>query len=253
MAWNPRALPHAVARRFGLQISRLPRLDRLERTHADMDAEFLRLWPVAQPYTMTSIEKGYSLWRAVRYIEDRAIRGDIVECGVWKGGSMLLAGLALQQAAGASSRRIYLFDTFEGMSQPSEVDVSSTGFDALVWWRRHGDDQGAIVASLNEVETNLARLDRGSLVFVKGKVEDTIPAEAPDRLALLRIDTDWYESTLHELTHLWPRLEPGGVLIIDDYATWAGARKAVDEFVAALDEPPLLHRIDAAGMIAVKA
>jgi hypothetical protein len=166
---------------------------------------------------------------------------------------MLLAGLAHQQAANPSFRRIYLFDTFEGMSRPSEIDVSSTGFDAMAWWQRHGHDQGAIVASLEEVKMNLAPLDQAGLVFVKGRVEDTIPVEAPERIALLRIDTDWYESTLHELIHLWPRLEPGGVLIIDDYATWAGARKAVDEFMATMDDPPLLHRIDAAGMITVKA
>lgn len=218
-----------------------------------MDAEFRQLWPIAEPYTMTSIEKGYALWRAVRYLEARGIPGDIVECGVWRGGSMLLAGLTLRQTPTGSSRRIHLFDTFEGMSRPSEVDVSSTGFDALTWWQRHGDDQGPIVASLDEVQANLALLDRESLVFVKGKVEDTIPLEAPQRIALLRIDTDWYESTLHELIHLWPRVESGGVLIIDDYATWEGARKAVDEFWATMDDPPLLHRIDSAGMIAVKS
>ncbi len=81
--------------------------------------------------------------------------------------------------------------------------------------------------------------------FVKGKVEDTIPGNAPDAIAILRIDTDWYESTLHELTHLWPRLSPGGVLIIDDYGHMPGARQAVDQFF--VSAPVLLHRIDYTG------
>jgi hypothetical protein len=83
-------------------------------------------------------------------------------------------------------------------------------------------------------------------------VEDTIPKEAPDKIALLRLDTDWYESTRHELTHLYPKLSVGGVLIIDDYGQWEGARKAVDEYIDDNKLPILLHRIDNAGRIAVK-
>ena len=80
----------------------------------------------------------------------------------------------------------------------------------------------------------------------------TIPGEAPDRLALLRLDTDWYESTRHELVHLYPRLEKGGVLIIDDYGHWEGARRAVDEYFAHNPPPLLLARVDYAGRIAIK-
>ena len=79
--------------------------------------------------------------------------------------------------------------------------------------------------------------------FVEGKVEDTIPAHAPERIALLRLDTDWYESTRHELEHLYPRLSRGGVLIIDDYGHWQGARQAVDEYFGDA-HAALLNRID---------
>jgi O-methyltransferase len=85
----------------------------------------------------------------------------------------------------------------------------------------------------------------------RGPVEETLPRQSPGPLALLRLDTDWYKSTLHELEHLYPLLAGGGILIIDDYGHWQGARRAVDEYFA--DSPPLLlNRIDYTGRIAVK-
>jgi O-methyltransferase len=88
--------------------------------------------------------------------------------------------------------------------------------------------------------------------FVEGPVEETVPGSAPAELALLRLDTDWYESTKHELEHLYPRLARGGVLILDDYGYWQGARRAVDEYLAGLDSPLLLNRIDHTARIALK-
>jgi hypothetical protein len=88
--------------------------------------------------------------------------------------------------------------------------------------------------------------------YVEGKVEETIPVNAPDQISLLRLDTDWYESTKHELIHLYPRLVEGGVLIIDDYGHWQGARRAVDEYIEENNLPLLLCRIDYTGRITVK-
>ena len=88
--------------------------------------------------------------------------------------------------------------------------------------------------------------------LVKGKVEDTVPKNAPEKIALLRLDTDWYESTRRGLVHLFPRLVPGGVLIIDDYGHWQGARKAVDEYIAGNQVKILLNRVDYTGRIGVK-
>jgi hypothetical protein len=88
--------------------------------------------------------------------------------------------------------------------------------------------------------------------LVKGPVESTIPATIPDQLAILRLDTDWYESTKHELDHLYPRLVSGGILIIDDYGHWQGARQAVDEYFARQNLKPLLSRIDYTCRIMIK-
>jgi len=87
--------------------------------------------------------------------------------------------------------------------------------------------------------------------FIKGRVEETIPNAAPEQIALLRLDTDWYESTRHELIHLFPRLTHGGVLIIDDYGYWQGARKAVDEYIEENKLSILLARIDSTARMAV--
>jgi hypothetical protein len=157
---------------------------------------------------------------------------------------------------GATDRDLYLFDTFEGMSEPGEQDrrardaagaaelLAGSGIDAKVW----------AYSPLEEVRANLASTGYPAerVRFVQGKVEDTIPGHAPDRIALLRLDTDWYESTRHELEHLFPRLSSGGVLLIDDYGAWEGARRAVDEFVGAGKVRILLNRIDETGRIGVK-
>ena len=88
--------------------------------------------------------------------------------------------------------------------------------------------------------------------YVRGPVEQTIPITVPESIALLRLDTDWHASTRHELDYLFPRLVKGGVLIIDDYGHWQGARKAVDDYIAANKLNLLLSRIDYTGRLAVK-
>ena len=120
--------------------------------------------------------------------------------------------------------------------------------------RARPPEPASVPAGFDEVRRNLASTGYPSdrLHFIRGRVEDTIPASAPESIALLRLDTDWYESTRHELTHLYPRLVRGGVLIIDDYGHWQGARQATDEYFSVLGSPVLLHRIDYTGRIAVK-
>jgi hypothetical protein len=202
---------------------------------------------------MTSPERMYALYEAARHIGLARITGAVVECGVWRGGSSMLAASTL--LAGGDIRELWLYDTFEGMPPPGEVDyatlVGQHAKELLTRTDRLGEHTRGIVG-LDEVRANMARTgypdDR--VHYVKGKVEDTIPAEAPARIALLRLDTDWYESTRHELEHLYPRLERGGVLIIDDYGWWEGAHKAVDEFFS--ERRILLNRIDWTGRIAVK-
>lgn len=209
-----------------------------------------------QPYTMTSPERVFALIEAVRYIVQRGIPGSIVECGVWKGGSMMAAALTLVSLS-VDSIDLYLFDTYEGMTEPSAIDVSCDGERASKVFQRlstNGDGSKWCLASLEEVQQNMwsTGYSKERIKFIKGKVEDTIPIHAPERIALLRLDTDWYESTRHELVHLFPRLSAGGVLIIDDYGYWAGSRRAVDEYFAQQGVTLLLNRIDTTARIAVK-
>jgi hypothetical protein len=218
------------------------------------EAKFVAAYERCRAYTMTSPERMYALWNATRHVVAAGIAGDFVECGVWKGGSSMLAALALADA-GDVTRPLWLYDTFEGMSEPTADDVDHKGHDARPEWeaaKRTGD--GWCASPLDDVRAALATTGAAKerLRFVVGKVEATIPREIPEKIALLRLDTDWYESTKHELLHLWPRLARGGVLIIDDYGHWAGARRAVDEFLATQKPPLLLDRIDYTGRIALK-
>jgi hypothetical protein len=217
------------------------------------EAQFAAAWERCRDFTMTSPERMYALWSAARYVSAAGLAGDVVECGVWKGGSSMLAALALL-AVGDRTRTLWLYDTFAGMTEPTERDVDHAGRDARARFARAEQSGGWFVAPLDEVRVALARTGYPAerLRFVAGKVEETIPREAPERIALLRLDTDWYESTRHELEQLWPRLVPGGVLLIDDYGHWQGARRAVDEFFARQRAPVLLQRIDYTGRIALK-
>jgi O-methyltransferase len=215
----------------------------------------------AAPLTMTGLPRLQALVDAVRYCVARDVPGDFAECGVWRGGSVLAMVLTLQEL-GVADRDLYLYDTFEGMTEPTEHDVSPHDPPARETWEeaRRGNRR-----AWNELfDPKLFNEDsvRETLVatgypeerlhLVRGPVEDTLPEHAPQRLALLRLDTDWYESTRHELVHLYPRLSPAGVLIVDDYGHWTGARRAVDEYFGTEAPPVLLSRIDYTGRIAVK-
>ncbi len=220
-----------------------------------------RILERAMPFSMTGAPRMLALIDAVRYCVARDIPGAFAECGVWRGGSVLAMILTLQELA-ATDRDIYLYDTFEGMTTPTEKDVSPLDPPALTTWR-HAESEsrrpwdGFFDPSVFSEEGVRALLGESGypterLHFVRGPVEQTIPETVPPTIALLRLDTDWYESTRHELTHLFPRLAPGGVLIIDDYGHWQGARQAVDEYFASEHPPLLLTRIDYTARIAVK-
>lgn len=193
-------------------------------------------------YTMTGSSRLVTLIRAINYLSKNKISGDIVECGVWKGGSIMAAIKALQLSN--DLRDIYLYDTFEGMSEPIDIDTNEKGMNAkdII----ENDLHQKCISSLGEVKFNINSLDypKERVNYVVGKVEDTIPKNIPDKIALLRLDTDWYESTTHELNHLFPKLVKGGILIIDDYGHWNGCRMAVDEYFEQLGESYFFNRID---------
>lgn len=245
-----------LLRRLGVDVVRYDMHASELALPVDFDARAADTIRAVRAYTMTSPERLYGLIQAVRYVSQACVAGDVVECGVWRGGSMMAAARTLLEC-GDTSRHLYLFDTFEGMSAPDARDVGVDGQSASELLRAQDRSDPASAwcyASLEDVQSAMAGTgyDTARVHFVKGKVEDTIPAAAPASIAILRLDTDWYESTRHEMEHLYPRLSPGGVLIVDDYGHWAGCRQAVDEYFAARGPQVLLNRVDYTGRIAVK-
>lgn len=221
---------------------------------ADFDKVDIDLWTRVRPYTMTTPERVYALQRATEYVTKNQVPGAIVECGVWRGGSMMAVALTLLRL-GVRDRELYLFDTFEGMTEPGAQDLTPSGERAAdVLARSDAGSNIWAIASLEDVREAVLGVGypEERIHFVQGAVEETLPERAPDTVALLRLDTDWYASTRHELVHLYPRLTQSGVLIIDDYGHWQGARQAVDEYLDEHRLPLLLNRIDTTGRIAVK-
>jgi hypothetical protein len=214
----------------------------------------LRYYPVDYPapwietieevfgYTQTSADRVAAVCAAVEHIVDHQIPGAVVECGVWRGGSMMAAALTLLRR-GDAARDLYLFDTFSGMPPPREGDVDFDGNTMSAG--EHAVSAEEVRSAVGATGYDLARTH-----LVEGRVEDTLPARAPESIALLRLDTDWYESTRHELEQLYPRLSAGGILIIDDYGHFRGAREAVDEYFAG--QPVFLSRIDYSARLIVK-
>jgi len=206
--------------------------------------------------TLTSgVEAAWALYQSIEYIVRNDIPGDIVECGVWSGGSMLLAAHALLHF-GDTSRRIFLYDTFSGIPRPGDLDISWDGVPALPTWERFQQDgkkwgYGGSQAHVRNV-VNSSGYPADKFVFVEGMVEDTLPATRPETISLLRLDTDLYSSTYHELVHLYPVLSVGGVLIIDDYGWLLGAQMATDQFIAENKLPLFLSRLNQSVRLVIK-
>jgi O-methyltransferase len=206
-----------------------------------------------KPITMTSTGRLSGIAISMRYLRANQIEGDVVECGVWAGGS--IAAAALLGVGDFPQRRFWLFDTFEGMTRPSVHDPKEAKEGYLK--TKHPSDEGSNWCEVNEtqVRNNLISVgvDISTCIFVAGDVAKTLMnRNLPEKIALLRLDTDWYESTLIELEILFPRLVPNGILIIDDYGHWDGARKAVDEYFEKQRIKPLLIPLDYTGRICIK-
>lgn len=209
----------------------------------DEDQRFFELFLKTRDFTMTGKDAMFALHNACRYVHDAGIPGAFVECGTWMGGSAILAGLTFAQLG--APRELWLYDTFEGMTAPTGADIDVHGASAASLMETLGDETGWCYASLEQVTRNFAAagLDTGGTRFVRGDVMETLATDIPERISVLRLDTDWYESTRKELEVLYPRLAPGGVLIIDDYGYWSGSRQATDEYFATI-RAPLLNRVN---------
>lgn len=223
----------------------------------DLEPDFQGIYERCKPFTMTSVERLYALYETVEYLCASKIEGDLAECGVWQGGSCMLMAFTLLRHR-STIRGIWMFDTFAGHPQPdAERDIDLWGNRALDEWRRHRAEEAGEAwggAPLADVQANLASTGypENRLHFIEGMVENTVPSNIPGALALLHLDTDWYESTRIALLHLYPRLVSGGVLIIDDYGHYKGQRQAVDEYFNGRGQRPLLHRIDYSCRVMVK-
>ncbi len=206
-----------------------------------------------QPYTVVPPERIYTQTRAIEYLIKHGEPGAFVECGTWKGGSSMAMARALKRL-GAIDRELYLFDLYaNNWPLPTEYDVhhgQSALEQALAGYEVPPDH----IYTLDDVKRNMGLVGypEERTHYVMGSVMDTLPEQAPEQIALLRLDTDFYESTLHELVHLYPRLVSGGVIIIDDYGDWQGSRKATDEYLAEHNIPLCLIRVDVGARMAVK-
>jgi O-methyltransferase len=221
---------------------------------ADLDPEFLPLMERVRAFTMTSVERMFALYKAVQYIARARIPGDLLECGVWRGGSMMLAAVTLLAAAD-TSRKLYLFDTFDGHPSPDpahDIDIYGNTVADGATERRSPESSDWARVSIEEVRANLESTGypRENILLVKGMVEKTAMANVPQALSLLRIDTDWYAPSKAALTAFWPSVSLNGVLIVDDYGHFPSQRRVVEEYFSA--SPILLQRIDHGCRVAVK-
>jgi O-methyltransferase len=178
-------------------------------------------------YSMISTERFHNNIDMVKYVESNEIPGDIVEIGVWKGGS-ILSMIIMYEITKKISRNFHLYDTFDGMTDPTNIDVDIHNHPASLLMKV--DTNILCKSSLDEVKTNIKKYTN---ILPNYHVGDIIHTTVyPEKIAILRLDTDWYESTKFELDNFYDKVVPGGVVIIDDYGHWQGCRKAVDEFLA---------------------
>jgi len=225
--------------KFGYEIRKLG----VEEVIEEMTSEENQIITKCLKYSMTTKLRMWALINSINYIFNKKIEGDFVECGVWRGGNLILYNLLNEKKN--LNRNIYGFDTFEGMPLPGKFDLKNDGRSAVdLYYQRTKSNDGWCKSTLDEVEKNISKeCPDHNINLIKGKVEDTLLIEKniPKKISILRLDTDFYESTKIELEVLFPRLETGGVLIIDDYGSEKGARKAVDEYFKI---KPLLIYVD---------
>ncbi len=191
---------------------------------------------------------------AIDHIVQNKIPGSIVECGVWKGGSVATFLYQLIEHNDIS-RDVYLFDTFAGMSEPSAHDMKNKNKNKNNSYmiEKHKNLQKEThnlwcYAPLDVVKETMknTKYPSNKINYIKGKVEDTLPGNSVSikKIAILRLDTDFYESTKVELENLYPKVSSGGMVILDDYGVWQGVRKAVDEYFVKNDISVVLNYID---------
>ena len=214
---------------------------------------------ICQQYSMTDHMRIFALMKSIEFTKQHNVNGDFVECGVWKGGNLILFQRFIEKYN--LDKKIFAYDTFEGMSKPEEIDITPEGVSANKLLKKLYDKgvnrkDNILIAdcSIEEVKNNFQKFSsKKNLFCIKGKVEETLENKEnlPNKISILRLDTDWYSSTKKELEILFPLLEKNGILIIDDYGYWKGARKAVDEYF--IDKKVTMFKIDFTGRMIINS
>lgn len=205
---------------------------------------------LVKPFSMTSVERIGELFNSLEYIRKKNIDGDFVECGVWKGGN-ILGIMEYLNHYNMLDRKVWLYDTFAGMTPPEDVDVDLHENKAI-----NILNSVMCESPLDEVIKTLSNstFPIKNVMFIIGDVCETLNDEKnlPDKISLLRLDTDWYQSTKKEMDVLYPFLNNNGVLIVDDYGHWRGSKKAIDEYFLSKNLTPVIEKIDYTGIKIIK-
>lgn len=198
---------------------------------------YAKAYLAVRPYTMSGNARLKALYDSVERVAAGGIPGDVVECGAARGGSAALLGLAIRDFG--FPRRLWVFDTFEGIPAPTAADPD---YDIAVQYT------GQFRGELQAVADLMQRLGITEDVrLIKGRFEETLRSSNTGHIAVLHIDGDWYQSVRTCLDSLYDRVSSGGIIQIDDYGHWAGARKAVEEFLSERDLPVHLGYVDYTG------
>ena len=217
----------------------------------EIDEENKKLIESIGEHSLTPLIRRWTLIKSLHYINKKKLIGDIVECGIWRGGNLFLAKKIQDKYSKEFKRKFYGFDTFEGMPKPSSKDGIKIN---EIYQNFKNRNEPWTKASIEDVKnsTNFFFSEVDDFKFIKGMVEDTLKDEKnlPNKISLLRLDTDLYESTKIELNTLYPLLVEKGVLIIDDYGDFPGCRKAVDEYFS--DKNVLMTSVDKSCRLIVK-
>lgn len=182
-----------------------------------------RDWP-EQAETMVGLERLANVRRCVTQVLDDGVSGDLVEAGVWRGGAAIFMRAVLA-AHGVGDRKVWLADSFEGLPPPNATDYpADAGLDFSTY--------PELAVGIDEVRANFARygLLDDQVGFIAGWFRDTLPTAPVERIAVLRLDADLYESTTDALRALYPKVSAGGYVIIDDYHIIDACRQAVTDF-----------------------
>lgn len=244
-----RSINIMLERRLSIRVIRTG-LEHPTRTGIEQDA--VAALNSVKGRTMADETMQYATYSAARYVAQAGIPGAVVECGVWRGGCSMLMALGLMSASD-TAREMWLFDTFEGMTSPGNRDTflatGATADSLLLGSERVGESPSEwtiwCVADEPDVMQGMAQTGypRSQIRTIRGPVEDTLFDPLPPQISIARLDTDWYSSTKMEMKMLYDKIAAGGVLILDDYDHWTGAREAVDEFFAERGITPFLIRV----------